>query len=178
MSGRASDRKKTFKKGIDSDDSRRYRLTQLPLPLSPSLRHSSVCLFLSLCARVCARARAWLRARVFRSLFSLSRFASLRRREETRIVVRKEKRDEALRVKRQGLGVASPAGAQQEGAAQNVAVEVGGQGAAPANPDVAEKLQALPEVAGCVAKLRMNGDQIYVTVRSCFVDVALMLRWV
>ena len=40
------------------------------------------------------------------------------------------------------------------------------------------KLQALPEVAGCVAKLRMNGDQIYVTVRSCFVDVALMLRWV
>jgi len=27
------------------------------------------------------------------------------------------------------------------------------------------KLQALPEVAGCVAKLRMNGDQIYVTVR-------------
>ena len=56
MSGRASDRKKTFKKGIDSDDSRRYRLTQLPLPLSPSLRHSSVCLFLSLCARVCARA--------------------------------------------------------------------------------------------------------------------------
>ena len=52
MSGRASDRKKTFKKGIDSDDSRR-------------------------------------------------------KREETRIVVRKEKRDEALRAKRQGLGVAS-----------------------------------------------------------------------
>ena len=54
MSGRGSDRKKNFKKGIDSDDSRR-------------------------------------------------------KREETRIVVRKEKRDEALRAKRRTQG-AAPAG--------------------------------------------------------------------
>jgi importin subunit alpha-1 len=96
MSGRASDRKKNFKKGIDSDDSRR-------------------------------------------------------KREETRIVVRKEKRDEALRAKRQGLGVASPAGADPAGAPQNAAVEVGGQGAAPANPDIAEKLQALPENVAAIS---------------------------
>ena len=31
------------------------------------------------------------------------------------------------------------------------------------------KLEALPEVAGCVAKLRMNGDEIYVTDNSNYI---------
>ena len=90
MSGRGSDRKKNFKKGIDSDDSRR-------------------------------------------------------KREETRIVVRKEKRDEALRAKRRTQGAAPAAPEAAGNAAVGTPVQVGGEAPAPANPDIAEKLLALPE---------------------------------
>jgi importin subunit alpha-1 len=79
------DRKKNFKKGIDSDDSRR-------------------------------------------------------KREETRIVVRKEKREETLRAKRRGQ--TGPAASNAPGSHIEVA---GQQPQSAVNPDVTEKLQALPE---------------------------------
>eukprot|EP01047_Picozoa_sp_COSAG01_P010628 COSAG01_NODE_454_length_16827_cov_61.424199_3_plen_570_part_00 len=72
---------------------------------------------------------------------------SRRKREETRVVVRKEKREEALRAKRRSQ--AFTPGPQVSAAEHNGLgshVEVAGQQLQPvANPDVAEKLQALPD---------------------------------
>jgi importin subunit alpha-1 len=84
---------------------------------------------------------------------------SRRKREETRIVVRKEKRDEALRAKRRTQAFASPdiaaAGALE---AIGTPQQVGGlQGAPSTNPDVQEKLQALPTNVQLISSA--DGDQ-------------------